>query len=111
MVIGDQRKYLTCFITLKEDPPSSGKLDDTTKKYFASRGCQVGTLQEAVKDEKVRKIIDEGLKKANLKAISRAQHVQDFMILPEDFSIQNGILTASLKLKRNEALKKYANEI
>jgi hypothetical protein len=45
MVIGDQRNYLTCFITLKEDPPSSGKLDDTTKKYFASRGCQVTTIQ------------------------------------------------------------------
>jgi long-chain-fatty-acid--CoA ligase ACSBG len=26
MVVGEGRKYLTCLITLKEDPPGSGKL-------------------------------------------------------------------------------------
>lgn len=49
MVIGDKRKYLTCIITLKDDPPASGKLDEATKKYFTDRGCQVKTIQEAIK--------------------------------------------------------------
>ena len=53
----------------------------------------------------------DGLKKSNLKAISRAQHVQDFYLLPEDFSVDNGLLTPTLKLKRKEVLKKYSAEI
>ena len=59
------------------------------------------TVKQTIDDEKVRKIINEGLKKANEKAISRAQYVQDFIILPEDFSVENDTLTSTLKLKRN----------
>lgn len=55
--------------------------------------------------------MEEGLKRANDKAISRAQYVQDFTILPEDFSVENGTLTATLKLKRKEVIKKYASII
>lgn len=31
--------------------------------------------------------------------------------MPEDFSVDNGTLTPSLKLKRKEALKKYSEEV
>ncbi len=51
------------------------------------------------------------MKKANAKAISRAQHVQDFHIMPEEFTVENGLLTPTLKLKRKEVVKKYAAEI
>lgn len=44
MVIGDMRKYLTCFITLKEEPLNSGKLDDLTKGYFAEKDCKINTV-------------------------------------------------------------------
>jgi hypothetical protein len=65
MLVGDMKKYLTCLITLKEDQPGSGKLDNLTKVYFADRGCEVSSVQEALKDEKVNKILWEGIKKAN----------------------------------------------
>jgi hypothetical protein len=45
MVIGDMRKYLTCFVTLKEDPPSSGKLDNLTKDLFTKIGTKATTVQ------------------------------------------------------------------
>ena len=57
MIIGDTRKYLTCFITLKEDPPLSGKLDNITKQLLSDHGAPASTVAEARKNEKLRKII------------------------------------------------------
>lgn len=37
--------------------------------------------------------------------------MQTFAILGEDFSVDNGLLTPTLKLKRKEVLKKYASII
>jgi hypothetical protein len=47
MAIGDNRKYLTCLINLKEDPPQSGTLDKSAADFLASKGCPVKTVQEA----------------------------------------------------------------
>jgi long-chain acyl-CoA synthetase len=59
----------------------------------------------------VANLINAGLKQANEKAISRAQIVQDYFIMPEEFSVENGLLTPTMKLKRKEAEKKYIKEI
>lgn len=45
MVIGDMRKYLTCLVTLKEEPPASGKLDNLTKDLFTQMGSKATTVQ------------------------------------------------------------------
>lgn len=44
----------------------------------------------------------------NRKAISRAQQIQKWKILPEDFSIPENTFTPTLKLKRPVVLEKYA---
>lgn len=76
MVVGDHRKYLTCLISLKEDPPMSGNLEKSAIDFLESRGCKIKTVKEAINNEAFKKIIMEGLKKANEQAISRAQYVQ-----------------------------------
>lgn len=111
MALGDNRKYLACLITLKEDPPMSGNLDKAAIDFLASKGIAVKTLKEAQTHPGLRKVILDGLKVANDRAISRAQHVQDFCLLKEDFSVENGTLTPTLKLKRKEVLSRYAAEI
>lgn len=111
MVVGEGKKYLNCLITLKEDPPNSGKLEINCKQFLQSKGCDVSTVKEAISHPHIGKIILEGLEIANNKAISRAQRVQNYHILSEDFSVENGALTPTLKLKRKEVSKRYANEI
>jgi long-chain-fatty-acid--CoA ligase ACSBG len=108
MLVGDMRRFLTCLVALREEPPLSGVLDKPSQEYLANRGCPVTKVAEGRDNEKLRKIIMDGLKKANEKAISRAQHVQDFYLMPEEFTIENGLLTPTLKLKRKEVSKKYS---
>ena len=111
MLVGDQRPYLTCVLSLLEDPPMSGNIEKGAAAFLAGKQCAIKTTKEASSHTNFRKVIMEGLKEANLKAISRAQMVQNFHLMAEDFSVDNGTLTPSLKLKRKEAHKKYSGEI
>jgi long-subunit acyl-CoA synthetase (AMP-forming) len=59
----------------------------------------------------LRKIIHEGIEAANAKAISRAQKISKFTILPVEFSVDGGELTPTMKLKRKVINEKYKAEI
>ena len=45
------------------------------------------------------------------KAVSKAESIRAFRVLPEDFSEASGTMTPSLKVKRNVVHKVYAAEI
>jgi long-chain acyl-CoA synthetase len=45
------------------------------------------------------------------KAVSRAEAVRRFRVLPGDFTEQNGYLTPSLKVRRNVIVKDFAADI
>ena len=59
----------------------------------------------------MRKIIQEGIEVANSKAISRAQRINNFTILPLEFSIEGGEYTPTMKLKRKIINEKYMAQI
>jgi long-chain acyl-CoA synthetase len=45
------------------------------------------------------------------KAVSRAESIRRFRILPADFTEASGQLTPSLKVRRNVVAKDYATDI
>ena len=51
------------------------------------------------------------IKRANEKSISRAAKIQKFIILPQDFSLPNGELGPTLKLRRPIVAKMYSASI
>ena len=82
MLIGEQKNFLTCLVSLLEDPPMSGNLEKGAAEFLASKGCVVKTVKEAKSHAAFRKVILDGLKQSNEKAISRAQMVQNFYLMP-----------------------------
>lgn len=54
--------------------------------------------------------LDEAVTRAN-KAVSRAESIRKFAVLDTDFTVENGFLTPSLKFKRAQVLRSFAERI
>ncbi|MCW2494375.1 AMP-dependent synthetase/ligase [Jatrophihabitans sp.] len=102
LVVGDQKPFIAALITI--DPESwpqwlsqHGKPADTTIASMVDDPELHADLQAAVDD-------------AN-KAVSKAESIRKFTVLPDDWTEEGGQLTPSLKLKRNVVHKEAAAEI
>jgi long-chain acyl-CoA synthetase len=102
MVVGDNRPFIACLVTLDTEAldywkQQHGKPADASVADLAADPELIAEIQAAVDD-------------AN-KAVSRAESIRKFKILPADFTEASGHLTPSLKVKRNIVAKDYAAEI
>jgi long-chain acyl-CoA synthetase len=102
MVVGDNRPFIAALITLDPEPlehwkKQHGKPAGATPADLATDPDLLAELQAAVDD-------------AN-KAVSRAESIRKFVILPVDFTTDNGYITPSLKVKRAVVAKDFAAEI
>lgn len=112
MMVGDKRKYNTCLLTLKAklDPETNMTTDELDGEAL-DVNPEVKTVTAAMTDSKWKAYIENGIAEYNKKAVSRAQKIQKFRILKQDFSEAGGELTATLKLKRSKACEKHADII
>ncbi|MGC4174155.1 AMP-dependent synthetase/ligase [Demequina sp.] len=101
VVVGDARPFIGALITLDEE---------ALPGWLKSHGLPVLTLAEAVKDPTILGHLDKAVERAN-KAVSRAESIRKYELLTDDFTIANGYLTPSLKVKRSLVLRDYANVI
>jgi long-chain acyl-CoA synthetase len=102
MVVGDGRPYVACLVTLDEEALEAWK---GRRPQLAS-----ASLDELVGNPELIAEIQSAVDDAN-KAVSRAESIRRFRILPVDFTEQEGYLTPSLKVKRGVVSKDFAAEI
>jgi long-chain acyl-CoA synthetase len=64
------------------------------------------SVDELVKDRRVRELLSKEIKThdAEFKGFER---IQDFALVPGDFSVENGMLTPKLSLKRRKVIEVY----
>ncbi len=99
-VVGDSRKYLAALVTLNAD---------NVVKFAKKRNIQFEHVDDLNNNEEVRGLIHEEVNKANEKLAS-FETIKRFAIVPE-FTIESGLLTPTMKPKRNEVMKRYEKEI
>jgi long-chain acyl-CoA synthetase len=81
------------------------KKDDRISKWAQ------GSPQEVVKNRNVQDFLSAEIKKHLQKSYGGYEIPQQFIFTSEDFTLENGLLTQTMKLKRNVALKTYLKEI
>jgi len=102
MVIGDRRPFIVALVTIDEEALPAWKAANA--KPTAATIADLSTDTELLAT--IQTVVDE----AN-RAVSKAESIRVFRILPGDFTEANGMLTPSLKVKRTVVAKEYADEI
>lgn len=98
VIYGDERKYLTALVTLKQD---------ATEAYAAKIGIKFSAFSELVTNESIIALIQGSVDAVN-KGLASFETIKKFYIFDEHLLPQNGFLTPSLKLRRkniHEAFK------
>lgn len=101
VVAGDGQPYITAMITL--DP-------EMLPIWLRNKGLSVVPASLAADLPEVRRSLTTAIEKANTQ-VSRAESIRRFRILNQDFTVESGYLTPSLKLKRSKVLKDFAQQV
>jgi long-subunit acyl-CoA synthetase (AMP-forming) len=100
-VIGDKRKFMTALFTL--DP-------EKIQAEALLAGSPARDAASAAKCEKFNAYIQKQVDEVN-KTLARVQTIKKFVILPEEFTIEGGELTPTMKMKRRIINEKYDKQI
>lgn len=101
VVLGDQRPYIGALITLDRE-----MLPD----WLTRHGLPVVDVPEAALLPQVLDSLDKAIARAN-KQVSRAESIRKFRIVDTTFTIENGYVTPSMKLRRSAVVRDFAHEI
>lgn len=101
MVVGDNKPFIAALVTLDQD---------ALKSWIAANKKDGASVADLVNDPTLNAVIQTAVDEAN-KAVSRAESIRKFTILPTDFSIAGGQLTAKLSVKRHVVAQQFAKEI
>jgi long-chain acyl-CoA synthetase len=100
LVIGDKRPYVAALLTL----------DATEIGRWAGEHAVEGDLASLSRDERVRDLLQGTVDDANRER-SRFEQVKRFTVLPRDFTMEDGEITPTLKLRRRAVQEHFAGEI
>lgn len=102
VVIGDRKPFIAAIVSLDLDE---------TNAWLAAQGVeQVSDLAEAVRNPIVYAEVERAVNAAN-DLVSRAESIRKFEIVPEPFTEENGLLTASMKARRQAVIDHFGELI
>ena len=98
VMIGDRKPFIAAIIAL-----DLGE----TNAWLASKGAEcAASLEETSRNPIVRAEVERAVNKANELA-SRAESIRKFEIVPDEFTEENGLVTPSMKARRQAVVDHY----
>jgi long-chain acyl-CoA synthetase len=101
MVFGDRRKYLVALLTLNEAE---------IKTFARAESLKSESLGELVNEPKIQELIQKEIDGKN-KELPSFSTIKKFKVLPRQFTLEDGEVTPTLKLKRRVIAQKFKDMI
>jgi long-chain acyl-CoA synthetase len=101
MIVGEKRPFLIALIV-----PDFSKL----KEFAAEHRISATSNRQLIDNKEVVQIYEKLLRNIS-RQLATHEKVRKFLLVDQAFSIDNELMTPTLKLKRKEILKKYNPEI
>jgi len=102
MIVGDKRKFLTAIVCFDRE----AFLDELDSLGIAGRP----SYEELAQESKIYQVLEAEVAAVNHELAS-FESIKGFMVAPAEFSVDNGHLTPSLKVKKKVILKCYTHEV
>lgn len=99
MVVGSNEKFAGALVV-----PAVDKIKD----YFSQLGVRIDSAVDMTNDKDVLKLIRKELDNFN-KLFASHEQVKKFQLVPNEWTIDGGELTATMKLKRKKIMEKYGH--
>ncbi|MDU5307895.1 MAG: AMP-dependent synthetase/ligase, partial [Varibaculum cambriense] len=101
MVVGDNKPFVAALVTLdKEMLPT----------WLKNHGIAQMDVTRAARDPRVLEALQRAVQRTN-RAVSRAESIRKIKVLTTEWTTENGMLTPSLKIKRNRIRDAYGEQI
>ncbi|MFE6650089.1 AMP-dependent synthetase/ligase, partial [Nocardioides sp. NPDC057772] len=100
IVVGDGQPFIGAIVTI----------DPEALPTWAEANGKSADIEDLVDDEDLRAVIQSAVDDAN-KAVSKAESIRKFVIIPDSWTEEGGQLTPSLKLKRNVVMREFSHEV
>lgn len=98
VVFGDKKKTLVALLTLEEQ---------AAMEFARERGWDAKTFEDLTHLAPFKRYIKNEIAERS-HHLADYEQVRNFAILPHEFSVENGELTATMKIKRNVLKQRYA---
>ncbi|WP_457652688.1 AMP-dependent synthetase/ligase [Rhodocaloribacter sp.] len=101
MVVGEGREFLTALVV-----PDFEAL----RAYAKEHGLAYGQLDEMLAQEPIRKLFEDVFRRYSRNAAA-PEKIRDFRFITEPFTVENALMTPTMKLRRRRIEKHYADLI
>ena len=101
VVLGDNQPFIAALVTLDADALKTWAIANKKTGTSAANLCH---------DPDLLSVVQTAIDDAN-KAVSRAESIRKFSVLPVDFTIADGQLTAKMSVKRHVVAAEFSKEI